>query len=241
MQIIVNPSEETPGTLRAVALLLNSIASDRDGGKVAPVENAALAAGLRAAQEAGTAFPNDQTPPPPPPLDAHGASDQSSTVQTGANASQGSNGAELDANGLPWDVRIHSSSKNKNADNTWRYLRGGDVDLRAAVEAELRAGLAGGQSETPPPPPPVTNTGSGQSDTPPPPPPLETANTDAGGAPVEMKEVFSRAAKLPKEQQLEALTLVGLASMAEFLKGVKTDPELSANLLAAIVAVTGEE
>lgn len=45
----------------------------------------------------------------------------------------------LDANGLPWDKRIHSSSRAKVADGTWRYARNLDKALIATVEAELRA------------------------------------------------------------------------------------------------------
>lgn len=47
--------------------------------------------------------------------------------------------AELDSDGLPWDKRIHSSSRNKLQDGTWRKLKGVDKDLVVAVEAELRA------------------------------------------------------------------------------------------------------
>lgn len=51
---------------------------------------------------------------------------------------------DLDSSGLPWDARIHSASKAMNADGTWRQRRGlNDAALRSAVEAELRAGLAG--------------------------------------------------------------------------------------------------
>lgn len=50
-----------------------------------------------------------------------------------------SGSAELDANGLPWDKRIHSSSRAKVADGTWRMMRGVDAALVATVEAELRA------------------------------------------------------------------------------------------------------
>lgn len=45
----------------------------------------------------------------------------------------------LDSAGLPWDERIHSSSKNTVADGTWRRKRGVDEALVASVEAELRA------------------------------------------------------------------------------------------------------
>lgn len=47
---------------------------------------------------------------------------------------------DVDSAGLPWDKRIHSSSKAKNADGSWRKLRGlNDGALVARVEAELRA------------------------------------------------------------------------------------------------------
>jgi hypothetical protein len=45
----------------------------------------------------------------------------------------------VDINGLPWDHRIHSSSKELNRDQTWRAKRGVDKALVAQVEAELRA------------------------------------------------------------------------------------------------------
>lgn len=48
---------------------------------------------------------------------------------------------DLDKEGLPWDARIHSDSRNMNADGTWRKRRNlekSGVDV-AAIEAELRA------------------------------------------------------------------------------------------------------
>lgn len=236
MQIIVTPHEESPSGLRALALLLNSIASDRDGGKlpVSPLQIGSTAP----ADNLGNV---DDTPPPPPPV-VPGASTQSQTPPPGASAPQNFNGAELDANGLPWDERIHSSSKNKNQDGTWRYTRGGDTAVRATVEAELRAQVAGlpagAAADIPPPPPPVTQ----QSDVPPPPPPVPEPTADAPPVgQVTMQEVFSRANKTPVEQRNQALELVGLASMTEFLKGVKTRPELADELNAALAAVSGDE
>lgn len=49
---------------------------------------------------------------------------------------------ERDAAGLPWDGRIHGSTKTKNADGTWRQKRGLDPQVKIAVEAELRAAAA---------------------------------------------------------------------------------------------------
>jgi hypothetical protein len=55
-------------------------------------------------------------------------------------------GVDLDKTGLYWDERIHSSSKDKNADGTWRKKRGVEKTLGAdgiaKVEAEIRAVLA---------------------------------------------------------------------------------------------------
>lgn len=50
--------------------------------------------------------------------------------------------SELDAKGLPWDGRIHASSKAKIADGSWRQKRGVDQDLVKTVEAEMRQVLA---------------------------------------------------------------------------------------------------
>jgi hypothetical protein len=45
---------------------------------------------------------------------------------------------QLDSRGLPWDRRIHASTKAINSDGTWRNMRGVDKDLLASVEQELR-------------------------------------------------------------------------------------------------------
>lgn len=49
----------------------------------------------------------------------------------------------VDKHGLPWDARIHASSKALNADGSWRAKRGLDDDAMVrAVESELRALMA---------------------------------------------------------------------------------------------------
>jgi hypothetical protein len=71
---------------------------------------------------------------------------------------------ELDANGFPWDERIHSGSKTKDVKGFWKYLRGVDRDrLVPAVEAELMATYGEPLDDVPettpvlatPPPPPA--------------------------------------------------------------------------------------
>ena len=58
-------------------------------------------------------------------------------------------GLELDSEGLPWDKRIHSSSKNKNADGSWRIRKGVDKDLVNKVKIELRGSAIGSSHQAP--------------------------------------------------------------------------------------------
>lgn len=51
---------------------------------------------------------------------------------------QSPNLAEVDSKGMPWDARIHSSSRAKVADGSWKYRRGVTGDEIKRVEAELR-------------------------------------------------------------------------------------------------------
>lgn len=54
----------------------------------------------------------------------------------------GSGDGERDSKGMPWDGRIHASTKAKVADGSWRYKRGVEDATVAQVEGELRAALA---------------------------------------------------------------------------------------------------
>jgi hypothetical protein len=55
-------------------------------------------------------------------------------------------GVELDGDGLPWDHRIHASSKAKlsKAPKGWKRKRGVDPEVIAEVETELRAAMSAG-------------------------------------------------------------------------------------------------
>lgn len=59
-----------------------------------------------------------------------------------------------DSKGREWDERIHSSSRATNADGTWRYKRGVDKALVAAIEdGEELPGEPQPVASVPPPPP----------------------------------------------------------------------------------------
>ncbi len=110
----------------------------------------------------------DLSNPPPPPPEA------SQPIAPGLSC-------EVDAEGLPWDSRIHSSSKAKNKTGTWKVARNMDPKLVAKVRAELIAlrDSAKGSAPAPvtpvasepaPPAPPFVNTLTGQPPAPPAPP-----------------------------------------------------------------------
>lgn len=95
--------------------------------------------------------------------------------------------ADRDVNGLPWDGRIHASTRVRNADGSWRAKRNVDDALVATVTAELRQNAAapapgvtvtqGPIQDVPTPPAPVDTTGAPPppaAPTPPPPPPAPT-------------------------------------------------------------------
>lgn len=69
---------------------------------------------------------------------------------------------ELDSDGVPHDERIHSGSKGKNKDGTWKKLKNVDPALHKRITAELQAAQrATGQpaaSATPPAPAAATTT-----------------------------------------------------------------------------------
>ncbi len=44
---------------------------------------------------------------------------------------------DLDASGVPWDVRIHSTGKTQNNNGTWKLRRGVDKALVEQIKAEL--------------------------------------------------------------------------------------------------------
>ena len=69
-------------------------------------------------------------------------------------------GVDLDAEGLPWDGRIHGAAKKKLAkEGTWKLIKGVETKSPGIVEqvkAELRAAMAATEAAAPPPPPAAT-------------------------------------------------------------------------------------
>ena len=70
------------------------------------------------------------------PYTAH-SSEVASPVEVPVAATPEYADTDLDAEGIPWDKRIHASSKSRVAKGTWRTKRNLDLALLAQVKAEL--------------------------------------------------------------------------------------------------------
>jgi len=88
--------------------------------------------------DARTVFAKPLEDPPPSPVFPKPLEDPPASPSTPAT----------DRRGLPWDARIHSSSRSLMADGSWKRKRGVHDTEVARVEAELR----GGGAAVPPPP-----------------------------------------------------------------------------------------
>lgn len=151
----------------------------------------------------------------------------------GAAPSTPANGVEVDKDGLPWDARIHTESKAKNADGRWRNKRNLDAALKAQVEAELRQVMGAAPAPThAQPAAPVTIPTAGPASsaatvpvppsvpTPPvapvPPAPLAVPTPPvAGAAPsIPVAPNAAPAGEVPQDARQQFVGLVGRASAA---------------------------
>jgi len=140
--------ESTEGTVRSFVAPTPRKTSDTYVAPAAPLAPAAPVApsiaGAVMQHIAPEAAPGSSTLPPaapatPAPMPVPGATALSAPAAPTSHASD----VELDSKGLPWDERIHASTKTKVADGTWKAKRGiNDPALVARVEAELRARVA---------------------------------------------------------------------------------------------------
>lgn len=91
---------------------------------------------------AGDPAPTAAPPPPPPETSGYVAPVSTATPAPPPAAPSPAPSVELDVSGLPWDARIHTGTKAKNSDGSWRAKRGVPADTITAVTAELRQVLA---------------------------------------------------------------------------------------------------
>lgn len=177
-----------------------------------------------AVAEPTTTAPTSATLAPPP-----GTAGQPPALppMTGATAPAGAApalvpGVELDSRGFPWDGRIHSESKGRIGDGSWRKKKNLDAALLAQVEAEHVAARNAG---VPPAAPPVA------------PAPASGSPTDFGSLMV-YNGARVNAGKLTAEEVAGIAVGLGLASVGL----IATRPDLIPAIVAqvdAIVAARG--
>lgn len=131
----------------------------------------------------------------------------------------------LDKDGLPWDDRIHASSRVKVADGTWRKRRGIDEATVATVEAELKAlmGLPVPPAPAPVPTPAAAFTAPAVAVLPASPTPIAAVPAPPPPAPVDDKQAFVQliakasaalnAKTLTQEQLTAAVVAAGVPSL----------------------------
>jgi len=86
-----------------------------------------------------TTEPIAPTTPPPPASESEPERTDAPTPPPPPSETPEQSTVETDADGLPWDHRIHASTKTKTKDGRWKRKRGVDPDTVTDVEADLRA------------------------------------------------------------------------------------------------------
>lgn len=150
---------------------------------------------------------------------------------------------------MPWDGRIHSSSKAKVADGTWRQKRNLDPALLSSVTAELKQTMGLGVAVAPPPPPFAASVAppAPPASSTPPAPPIPTPPPSAGVAPTAspssgnpflalMKHVTAgfAAKSITQEMINAAVQGVGLPSLPMLVNQPDKIPAVAAELGIAL-------
>lgn len=118
MQIIIDPNELNEAQIKWLSTFPKSVACGAVADQSTIAHAVAQAATLEGSElEPGAAFSENEA---------------GTVVQSTGNH------AGLDSNGLPWDARIHSSSKEQNKDGSWRIRRNISPELVETVTDQLR-------------------------------------------------------------------------------------------------------
>jgi len=163
-------------------------------------------------------------PPPPPPVAA----------PEGVNSFDP---ASLDKEGIPWDGRIHMSTKNRTVENVWKRKRNVPDEEYARVVAELRVSQMAPAAPVvvpPPPPAPVALAAPVEAVVPPPPPPapVAPAATNAATFPEFMAHVTAgvTSQRFTREDITEACVKCGVANLPGLINRPDLIPAVSREL-----------
>jgi len=140
---------------------------------------------------------------------------------------------EFDADGLPWDERIHASTKTTTQDGRWKKKRGVDQSLVEEVEAELRyteeeSSAQDAAVDSDPNAADGAPTGTiSDAATPPPPPPPPPPASDTTFAEL-IKEITEN--QINPDTVLKAIQSVGLANAGELFARPDLIPQVAREL-----------
>jgi hypothetical protein len=222
LSITVNPESLTPAQRKFIAdIIVNFPASDDDQSEIPKFP---AFAGYEDPEESAS----EESP------EVAFASTNVVTMQPPAPATPA--GVSLDKDGLPWDARIHTSSKATNADGSWRRKRGVNEAEVTHVEGELRQ-LMGITPAPLPSPTPIAAV------PPPPPPPAPTPIAAVAPPADPYIALISRAseligAKLITKAQLDAAIIdAGGVSLALMNSRPDLIPQVLASINALVPAV----
>lgn len=131
--------------------------------------------------------------------------------------------AALDSKGTPYNDSIHTGTRTRNQDRTWRYKRGTDRAAAEALEARLRE--AAGTSPTQPVAPPPT----GETATPPPVAPPPTGEGEQPKTFADLMRLLGQAQLRPTDEVVtRALADCGVASLSLLATQPAKVPEVHA-------------
>lgn len=219
---------------RAAPTVLNTVAPPPPPAAAPMPETPKDAAEVLLQQEAARV---SAAAPPPPPADDD-------------NSGPAVDPKTIDKDGIPWDVRIHSTPPKINADGTWRKKRG----LSEVTYGEIHAELQAAQASAGNPGTGTTNTaagpnGSGTVETPAaPPPPASSAPTASAPPPPPAADVpnapappSANTAPPAAENAPGAGRFAGFPEFVQAVNSIRspTIPYLELNSYAATLGVTG--
>lgn len=139
LEINLADREEIAAAVPLLQLILDGTATAQSAAPLPQaVPNTAVVAPLPIAPAVAPVSSTTSAPAivPPAPMPALPVA---APTATDAAPMTPASGVEVDSKGLPWDERIHASTKTKVASGEWKAKRGVDAGLVASVEAELRA------------------------------------------------------------------------------------------------------
>jgi hypothetical protein len=140
--------------------------------------------------------------------------------------------ASLDKEGIPWDGRIHMSTKNRTVENVWKRKRNVPDEEYARVVAELRVSQMAPAAPVVVPPPPPAPVVPVEAVVPPPPPAPTAPAASAATFPEFMAHVTAgvTSQRFTREDITEACVKCGVANLPGLINRPDLIPAVSREL-----------